>query len=266
MAEGAGPSTLPCLRPSAAIPGRFRGAIASRRGALMDHGFDPAARPYASLSVKDLLEARDAYHVYLCHLDNVFATAIGRYFIRDEDRDHEHFVPASELVETRGTRPERTIEKSSVRPWSWPCVLVFVRQWKLPDQLRREQGHLVPPFLYLPDGRVVPVCVVRATLADGERRAVGDLHYTSHVMGGGYPVLTRVQGQSRIASAGCLVTDGRKFYALTNEHVAGTAGDEVFSVVGGKPTRIGVAASRSLRKVPFAKAYPGLAGSHTFAN
>src|SRR5204863_5526569 len=40
---------------------------------------------FRSLSVKDLLEVRDAYHVHLAHLDNVYATAIGRYLIRDED-------------------------------------------------------------------------------------------------------------------------------------------------------------------------------------
>jgi len=36
----------------------------------------PPRRDYASLSIKDLLDARDAYHVYLSTLDNVVATAV----------------------------------------------------------------------------------------------------------------------------------------------------------------------------------------------
>src|SRR5262245_49084453 len=96
-----------------------------RRGVIMEQSFDPAARSYASLSVKDLLEARDAYHVHLCHLDNVFATAVGRYLIRDGDPDDKHYASPRELIDRRGSFGERTLENSSKRPWSWPCVLVF---------------------------------------------------------------------------------------------------------------------------------------------
>ena len=39
----------------------------------------PPPRDYASLSVRDLLDARDAYHLHLSHLSNVVATAVGRY-------------------------------------------------------------------------------------------------------------------------------------------------------------------------------------------
>ena len=74
-------------------------------------------RRFSSLSIKDLLEAREAYHVHLAHLDNVFATAIGRYLIRDKDPDAidptaGHDVPSEE---------PRTLINSSVRRWSWPC-------------------------------------------------------------------------------------------------------------------------------------------------
>jgi hypothetical protein len=41
----------------------------------------PPRRDFASLSVRDLLDAREAYHVYLATLENVLATAIGRYRI-----------------------------------------------------------------------------------------------------------------------------------------------------------------------------------------
>jgi len=44
------------------------------------HSFPPR-RDYSSLSVHDLLDARDAYHVYLASLEHVVATAIGRYRI-----------------------------------------------------------------------------------------------------------------------------------------------------------------------------------------
>lgn len=45
----------------------------------------PPPRNFASLSVGDLLEARDAHHVFLSQLDNVVATAIGRYRIHEDD-------------------------------------------------------------------------------------------------------------------------------------------------------------------------------------
>jgi len=45
----------------------------------------PPQRDYASLSIKDLLDAREAYHVYLSTLENVVATAIGRYLIHQDD-------------------------------------------------------------------------------------------------------------------------------------------------------------------------------------
>ena len=44
----------------------------------------PPRRDYVSLSLKDLLDAREAYHVYLSSLENVMATAVGRYFIHQE--------------------------------------------------------------------------------------------------------------------------------------------------------------------------------------
>ena len=45
----------------------------------------PPRRNYSSLSMADLLEARDAYHVYLSGLENVVATAVGRYRINQKD-------------------------------------------------------------------------------------------------------------------------------------------------------------------------------------
>ena len=45
----------------------------------------PPRRDYPSLSILDLVEAREAYHVHLSRLDNVVATAIGRYRIHQKD-------------------------------------------------------------------------------------------------------------------------------------------------------------------------------------
>ena len=42
-------------------------------------------RNFASLSTRDLLEARDLYHWHLIHKANVVATAVGLYRIRKSD-------------------------------------------------------------------------------------------------------------------------------------------------------------------------------------
>jgi len=95
-------------------------------------------RKFFSLSVKDLLEARDAYHVHLAHLDNVFATAIGRYLIRTNDPNQVH--------RTDGPTPDtpRTLTNSVVRDCSWPCVLVFVDQWRLRNDFGAAPDAMVP--------------------------------------------------------------------------------------------------------------------------
>jgi len=171
----------------------------------MNRDFDPNARSFSSLSVKDLLDARDAYHVHLCHLDNVFGTAIGRYLIRDTDPDHDRYVSVRERREARGGSPKaRTLENSTAKPWSWPCILVFVTEWETPEQLHKRRGRVVPPFLYLDDGRIIPTCVVKASLYQGPRSAPPSLKYTSHLIGGGYPLLTDVQGAEHVGSVGCL--------------------------------------------------------------
>jgi hypothetical protein len=235
--------------------------------AFMHPRFDPYTRSYASLSVRDLLEARDAYHVHLCHLDNVFATAVGRYLIRKGDPDQGHFVPAEAAKRgTRGADEPRTLENSVARPWSWPCVLVFVHEWATPEEIHASRGHVVPPFLYLPDGRIVPTCVVKATAYDGAALGPRGSQFASGVLGGGYPVLTDVQKHERTGSIGCLVTDGRRYYALTSQHVAGEAGSTLYTRIGGERRPIGTASARTLTKLPFEQAYAGLPGARTLSN
>src|SRR6185295_11767861 len=82
-------------------------------------------RDFSSLAIRDLLDARDAYHVHLAHLENVVATAIGRYRIRHNDPDAD--VPDAWTV--RGRNEPRTLGNTIVKDWSWPCVLVFVNKW-----------------------------------------------------------------------------------------------------------------------------------------
>ena len=40
---------------------------------------------FNSLSLADVLEAREQFHVHLMHKANVVGTAVGRYLIRKED-------------------------------------------------------------------------------------------------------------------------------------------------------------------------------------
>ena len=42
---------------------------------------------FDALSIRDLADARDAYHVHVANLENVGGTALGRYLIRREDPD-----------------------------------------------------------------------------------------------------------------------------------------------------------------------------------
>ncbi len=82
-------------------------------------------KTYQSLSVRDLLEARDAYHVFLTRKTNVVGTAIGKYRVRKKG------VTA---------KAPRTLENSEVQAYSWPCVLVFVDNWVDDADFGKETG------------------------------------------------------------------------------------------------------------------------------
>ena len=215
---------------------------------------------YNNLSVRDLVEARDMFHAHLINKRNVVATAIGRYLIRKADIDDNGKYKGSS-----GT--ERTLANSLVIDVSWPCLLVFVENWEEPhDLVGKERNDLVPKTIYMPDGRMVPVCVVVAP-----RRGVDDLakevkdtvidvdklRFPENWIGGGYPLIVSSQGTDRVASVGCVVTDGHKYFALSNKHVTGEGGEEVFSKFGTERRRIGFASDVSLGRVPFSTLYPG---------
>src|SRR4029079_17689669 len=102
---------------------RLNGSTLSRPRPL------PPRRDFASLSMLDLIEAREAYHVYLSGLENVVATAIGRFRFTAKDWCVIHRRDDPKRPKGKYISHPRTLSTSIVRPWSWPAVLVFVREW-----------------------------------------------------------------------------------------------------------------------------------------
>lgn len=217
---------------------------------------------FSSLTLEDLLEARDNYHVHLANLDHVVGTAVGKYLIREEDPDaknpdKEHPRPVADI---------RTLSNTVIKPWSWPAVIVFVNQWATPHELDKRPEEFVPLRLYLPDGRVIPVCVVYAPETPGPPSPVVDLQFPGGLIGGGYPVFSEVQGQKHVGSIGCLVSDGHSVYALTNRHVAGPPGQESYSILDGEKQLLGKSDEKSINAIPFAKAYSGWPGQKAISH
>lgn len=217
----------------------------------------PPRRDYASLSIKDLLDARDAYRLQLSSLDNVVATAVGRYFIHKNDWYAKNPPTKPRPKDFPRVTEPRTIANSVIQPWSWPAVLVFVRDWAEPKSLG---SNTVPRSLYLPDGRIIPTCVIQAK--PDERLPGPSLgpFQTSPLLGGGYSCLRDHQGMQSFGTISCLVKQGGSFYALTNRHVAGGMGEEVrgFVRTGYQPigTSAGIAVDRQLMSSVF-PSWPG---------
>src|SRR6187399_2852887 len=101
---------------------------------------------FASLSLKDLAEARNLFHYHLMNKKNVVATALGLYRIRKSDpwpdRDHQP-------QHVRNPEEERrTLFNSEVRPYSWPCIYVFVSSWEYETTLsKKDPSDIVPKAL-----------------------------------------------------------------------------------------------------------------------
>ena len=229
---------------------------------------------YSTLSLRDLLDARDQFHVHLMHKANVVGTAVGKYLIRKGDPPPGAI--GKDQVQVKGARKpkgKRTLENSEVRDYSWPCVLVFVSRWVEDDKFANQPGAIpatdfIPKTIYLRDGRRIPVCTVEAPLVE---RAVAppsldELRFPSSVLGGGYPVISRVQQVVHVSSIGCLVTDGHLTYALTSRHVTGEPGEVLYSVVGGETVPIGKSSPRQLRRAAFEEVYREWPGKNVFVN
>lgn len=216
---------------------------------------------FSSLSIKDLLEARDLYHFHLMNKANVVGTAIGLYLIRSKED-----WPAA-IGE--GVRPKRRMTEarhfydSQVRDYSWPCVIVLVREWVKEQDFGRKGApapwESVPKYLHLPDGRRVPVCIVEAPpVPQSQIPASVPVGLPNTIFGGGLPVFIESQHETHRATLGCLVSDGHTLYGLTAGHACGDAGTEVKSMLrkGLKP--VGVSSGRQLTRRLFSEVYPSL--------
>lgn len=219
---------------------------------------------FTNLSLNDLVEARDMFHVHLMNKKNVVATALGRYLIRRTDIGKDgRFRPREYKFPKK--KPARTLDDSLVIDISWPCILVFVEKWAdKADLIHDDQMEILPNAVYMPDGRVVPICVVQSpksiesdTTIDLER-----LRFPINMIGGGFPLLMGSQGVTKAATVGCLVSDGHKYYALTNKHVTGEKGEQVFSILGGQKVQIGKSSDKALGKLAFSKLYNGWSGDN----
>lgn len=238
---------------------------------MQDEDILGVERNFASLSTRDLLEARDLYHWHLIHKSNVVGTAIGLYLVRRSDPwpDDKRSDSDEEKAQRAAPKGERTFENSGIRDYSWPCVLVFVDKWQDATDFSGGQGRLrpdqaVPKTLYMPDGRMVPVCLVKVTRTAPDRELLPDWNWPGHLIGGGFPIISDSQGESNVASIGGLVTDGHEVYALTSRHVAGPKDHVVRSVLGGHTADIGVSADKQLTRLPFSQVYAEFPGRRTF--
>jgi hypothetical protein len=220
----------------------------------------PPQRNYMVLTLADVLAARQHYHLHLAHLPNVVGTAVGRYLIHEDDWYATH-PPTTQREKPKPASP-RTLFNTVTQPWSWPCVLVFLNQWQHRREFGKDPDRMVPRALYLPDGRVVPTCTVLVHEAPTETVPDYHLSFANSFLGGGYLAYADVQGQAHLGSIACLVTDGDLTYALTNRHVTGAAGRELYTNLSGKRRRIGVSAANQVGLLPFEQMYPGWPGAN----
>ncbi len=221
---------------------------------------DPLVREanFHSLSLKDLLDAREAYHWHLMNKANVVGTAVGAYLIRDSEEKGAHAAEP------------RTFANARVRDTSWPCVLVLVRDWVEASGFGGADGKfapqdMVPKMLFMPDGRMVPVCVVQVSPEPSVAAAPADIRWPDSMIGGGFPLIVDTQGERRRASVGCLVTDGHTVYALTNRHVCGKPGAPVAVQTRSGIVPAGRASDLQLAREPFHDVYPEFPGKYAYA-
>ncbi len=216
---------------------------------------------FSNLSLKDLIEARDLYHFHLMSKANVVGTAVGLYLIRDKE--------AWPQAQGEGDRPRqkqtypRTFGNSHVRDYSWPCIIVLVREWvdeaDFGGEHKPPPSQIVPKRLYLADGRVVPVCTVWAPpVAQGNGPPLEPVAWPKATFGGGLPLYVDVQNETHLATIGCLMSDGHTTYALTARHACGEPGTEISAMLRGGRSRIGVSSDNQITRKLFSDVYPAL--------
>jgi hypothetical protein len=228
---------------------------------------------YRSLSIRDLLQARDLYHYHLLNKPNVVGTAIGLYLIRKHDPYLEEQTAQRRRkakAKRHAGKSERTFGNSEIREYSWPCVHAFVREWTEESEFggagaKLHPEDMVPKTLYLPDGRMIPVCVTRVEQEGPDDKPPAWV-WPGGIFGGGMPIGVSAQGRDQLATAGCLVSDGHMTYVLTSRHVCGDSGEEVFTLARGRREVIGRGSSLTLSRMPFTDAYPEFVGTRTYVN
>ena len=216
---------------------------------------------FSSLSLKDLIEARDLYHFHLMNKANVIGTAVGLYLIRDKEDWPQ--APGEGVRPRHKLTYPRTFGHSQVRDYSWPCILVLVREWVDEADFGKKgkpaPWQIVPKRLYLPDGRAAPVCTVWAPpVPQNEGPAIEPVAWPKATFGGGLPAYVDVQQQTHLATIGCLMSDGHTTYALTARHVCGEPGTEVFAMLRGGLSRIGVSSGKQVTRKLISDVYPAL--------
>ena len=209
------------------------------------------------MSVADLIEAREAHHIQLASLDNVVATAIGRYLIHERDWYATHPPDEKRPPSVAKISEPRTLANSIVRPWSWPAVMVFVRRWQRPEQLGPNE---IPRTLYLPDGRVIPTCVVLAEPDEEMPQPAHGPAQVSSLIGGGYSCLRTHQGVSHVGTFGCVVARSGAYFALTSRHIAGMPDEEIRAFIRGEYHRVGKGAGVGVDRVLMSDIFRNLAG------
>ncbi|MGO4479775.1 S1/P1 nuclease [Massilia sp. 2TAF26] len=208
-----------------------------------------------SLSVRDLLEARDQYHVHLANLPTVIGTAVGRYRIRLKDKNFEDKNEES----LSGELGPRTLLNSDVRDWSWPCVLVFVNRWLSLDELGKHPERTVPPVLYLSDGRQVRTCPILVERRDTNRSSAEAARYGATKFGPNFQMFVDDQGATRLGVASAVVEDGACAYILANQHLTAGAdvGTGVYAYPRDKRSRVGHVTNRCVNSTALGAIYPG---------
>jgi hypothetical protein len=220
---------------------------------------------FASLSLKDLIQARDLFHYHLMNKKNVVATALGLYRIRKSDPWPTKEHPSAH----RARKPKsdrRTLFNSEVRPYSWPCVYVFVSSWEYETTLSEtDPSDIVPKSLFLPDGRAVPVCVIEAR----QQHVATDLQIRPdgrtprNLLGPGVALVNRDgQGMERMGTAGCIVRDGERYYVLTNRHVVGEPGTPISALQSHREPEIGFSAEKGSIREDFRVVYPNFGSTN----
>lgn len=250
----------PANKPPAAPANKPPAAPAGKPYAVPKTPPFPPRRDFSSLCVADLLAAREAHQVYLAGLENVVATAIGRYRIHKDDWYAKHPSDDPRPPDYPLVKEPRTLSNSVVRPWSWPAVLVFVREWKNRKKLGNQR---VPSSLYMPDGRVIPTCVIQAEPDESLPPPVPGPSHVSPLLGGGYACLREQQGNKHLGTLGCLVYRDGSFYALTNRHVAGIERDVIRAFVRGEYHQVGTSTDIGITRLPMSQVFPSWAGAKT---